>query len=282
MTGSVESLSSKAVDSAGNALSGAAAGASSYLKEALNSLKPNNTETTEDRRVRLRPYPGTEDYVYNIATGATTKTNLLNPRAKIGMMSVLAATNGMIFPTTPTITESHSVEYSSYDPVHSIARFNNYVRTQNVSLGVSGNFYVTNATEARYLMACIHFLRSVTKMDFGRESPHAGTPPPVLLFSGYGNYMFHDIPVIVKNINFNYRDDVDYIQVPLTGDDISDEYRSVAFFQKNTKERDKIWVPTEMMISVQLEQQTTGEYLTKEFSLSSFKRGDLLTKGGLI
>src|SRR5574343_349438 len=121
-----------------------------------------------DRRARLRPRPGAEDYVYG-----TLMT---------GIMSILRETNGMVWSITPTITESHSVRYSSYDPVHSIAKFNCYERTENVTLQVSGNFFVSNPTEARYLMACIHFLRSVTLMDFGRTSATAGTPPPVLLF----------------------------------------------------------------------------------------------------
>lgn len=225
-----------------------------------------------DRRARLRPKPGAESYVYGDATST-------------GLLSILRETNGLLFPSTPTINETHAVQYSSYSPTHSIAKFNSYERTDNVNIQISGDFNVTNATEARYLLACIHFLRSVTKMDFGATSQHAGTPPPVLLFSAYGNFMYNDIPVIIKGVNFTLEQDVDYIQVPIFGTSTDfgrDLLKVPDFYKIDTDKPERVWVPSRLTISLTLEQQTTGEWLINQFNLDSFKRGDLLTNGGII
>lgn len=241
----------------------------------------NNSEGNEvqpqpqrnlDRRVRLRPKTGAEGYVYG---------DDLQP----GLLTVLRQTNGLVFPVTPTINETHSVSYTSHSPSHSISKFNNYENTDNVQLQIVGDFHVTNATEARYLLACIHFLRSVTKMDFGTQSETRGTPPPILLFSGYGNFMYNDIPVIVKNVNFSFESDIDYVQVPLSGtqQQFQQSYQGLEqFYQLDTDKEHRVWVPTKLTISMTLEQQTTPEWLTNEFNLEKFKRGELLTKGGLI
>lgn len=229
-------------------------------------------ETTVDRRARLRPKPGASTYVYG-----DVRNN--------GLLSILRQTNGLVFPNTPTISETHAVSYSQYSPTHSIAKFNSYDSTENVSLQVAGDFFVTNVTEAQYLLACIHFLRSVTKMDFGRTSKTAGTPPPVLLFSAYGNFMYNDVPVIIKAVNFTLEPDIDYIQVPLIGEktDFKKDINEIRdFFNNLTVKSERVWVPQKLTISMTLEQQTTGEWLTNNFNLEEFKRGDLLTKGGLI
>ena len=230
-----------------------------------------STTQNLDRRARLRPKPGAETYVYG--------------DLQTGILSVLRETNGMVWATTPSIAESHAVKYSSYEPVHSIAKFNNYERTDNVNLQVIGEFYVNNATEARYLLACLHFLRSVTLMDFGRSALAPGTPPPVLLFSAYGTHMYDDISVIVKNVSWTMPADVDYIQVPTSGktQDFSYDLKSVSefFIKKKTEESDRVWVPTKITISLTLEQQPTADWVSKEFNLNKFKNGEML-KGGFI
>lgn len=255
-------------------LSGAATSLVSSIIDNVTSLldTPPPTENM-DRRARLRPKPGAETYVYGSAD------------TKGGLLSVLRYTNGMIFPTTPTISESHAVTYSAYSPTHTISKFNTYERTENVAINISGDYFVTNASEARYLLACIHFIRSVTKMDFGINSETRGTPPPVLLFSAYGNFMYNDIPVLIKGATFTMEPDVDYIQVPLFGNDSSmrgDMMSAQEFFRVDIDKPDRVWVPTRMTIALTLEQQTTPEWLINKFDLNSFKRGELLTKGGII
>ena len=66
-------------------------------------------------------------------------------------------------------------------------------------------------------MACLHFFRTVTKMNFGENDPNAGTPPPILLFNAYGPFVFNNLPVIVKQFTFSFPDDVDYVEVTVAG-----------------------------------------------------------------
>lgn len=221
-----------------------------------------------DRRARLKPRDGAEQYVY----GAQSEGQSL--------LNILRETNGLMWPTTPIINVTQSANYESLQPTHSIAAYNTFQSTANTEITVSGDFHVGNATDAYYLLACIHFLRVVTKMDFGRTSQTAGTPPPVLLFSAYGKFQFNDIPVIVKGTSFEYRDDVDYIQVPLESVQNFGYKNSLdpnnQFYDVFHEKENKVWVPQIMNINVLLEQQPTGNFVSREFNLNSFKRGDLL------
>ena len=224
-----------------------------------------------DRRVRLRPKSGAESYVYG-DIGSN------------GLLSILRQTDGMIWPSTPSINVTQAANYDESKITHSIAAYNNFESTQNTTITISGDFHVGNAQEAYYLMACIHFLRTLTKMDFGRTSPTRGTAPPVLILSAYGKYQFNDIPVIVKGTNFEYRDDVDYLEVPIdasAGEGFPGELTDKSvYYETFHKKEDKVWVPQVMNINVTLEQQPTGDYISKEFNLNEFKRGTLLLKSG--
>lgn len=166
-----------------------------------------------DRRVRLRPKDAAATYVYGD----------LN-RSQPSILSILRTTNGMVWNYTPTIRESRQVNYESQQPVHTNSGYNNYRNTNNTTLSVQGEFYAGTGSEAMYLLACITFLRSVTLMDFGRQAEQyhnpdfgvLGAPPPILLFSAYGRYMYNDIPVVVKSVSFDFAEDVDMVLVPLT------------------------------------------------------------------
>jgi hypothetical protein len=129
------------------------------------------------------------------------------------ILAPLSQTNGMVFPFTPTVDYSQGVDYSTMDPVHANQEFHAYVRTKAPTITVTGKFTAQNATEASYCLAAVHFCRVVSKMAFG-QSQQAGTPPPILLFSAYGEYMFNDIPVIMTNFSISLPEDVDYVNVP--------------------------------------------------------------------
>lgn len=285
-----------------------------------------------DRRVRLRPKDAAATYVYG-------DLNQSQP----SILSILRTTNGMVWNYTPTIRETRQVNYESQQPVHTNSGYNNYRNTSNTTLSVSGEFYAGTGSEAMYLLACITFLRSVTLMDFGRQTAQnhnpdfgvLGAPPPILLFSAYGRYMYNDIPVVVKSVSFDFADDVDMVLVPLTTQgtntaasstpggiistikkysnfetikqtainsvqakiassnslninvfnsktaDINAFYNSIRVNGIQNKEN-MVYVPQKMSITLQLEQQPTPDYMSKQFNLNSYKRGDLLRKGGFI
>lgn len=242
----------------------------------------------QDRRVRLRPKPAAENYVYGD----------FGDRSNPTLLSFLRPTQGLVWTVTPTISEQRSVVYETESPVHTNSNYNNYKNTTNTTFTITGEFYANTAAEAMYLLAAMHFIRSSTLMDFGRQAAVAqnqdlavvGAPPPILILSGYGRYTYNDIPVIMKSYNFVYTNDVDYIQVPLNSNDstfnISDKDTRYFFEQLRStgfmNQADEVWVPQKIMITIQLEEQPTPDYMTKKFNLNSFKRGELLRKGGFI
>ena len=96
--------------------------------------------------------------------------------------------NGIVFPYTPTINVNHSANYGTYDINQSVEQPHYYSMTPNVSIQLTAVFTANTAVEAEYMLACMHFLRTSTKSDFGAyrngiRRNDAGTPPPVLVFS---------------------------------------------------------------------------------------------------
>lgn len=224
-----------------------------------------------DRRARLRPKEDGKDYVYGSSEGEE------------GLLNLLRTTDGMVWPYTPTINQATQVDYSSYEPVHSNQEFMAYTRTKAPVITVSGTFTAQNPSEAQYMLACIHFLRSVTKMDTGLNATQAGTPPPVLLFSAWGQYMFNDLPVVVTSSTFDFQSDKDYVKVPdfPEGSPNFQAVSSVGVTEYNDKDQDT-WVPAEMLINVTMTVQNTPTRLTQKFNLKEFKTGSLLTDKGWI
>jgi len=137
-----------------------------------------------------------------------------------GPGNALRRTGGILFPYTPNISVAHQVDYSQYDLVHTNYQQNAYSRTRNPNIQVTAMFASSTPAEAAYTVGVMHFLRVVTKMNFGPGDPEAGTPPPVLEFSAYGNYNFRRIPVLVGSFNFIYEDGVDYIEVETAGETV--------------------------------------------------------------
>lgn len=203
------------------------------------------TEAIEtDTRVRLRAQPGRADDVY----GASDPENI---------MSILHETGGMLFPYTPTISVEQSVDYKTIDLVHANGDINAYSRTPSVSLNVTGKFTVQNQREGEYMIAVIHFLRTVSKMHFGESDPNAGLPPPVLYFHGYGPYMFNGLKVILKSHSFSLDDTVDYVDV------------------KTDEGRVTTRVPSMLTIALTLAVQQTPKRM-KAFNLEDFRTGHLM------
>jgi hypothetical protein len=135
-----------------------------------------------------------------------------------GPGSALQRTNGILFPFTPNISVAHQVEYSQYDLVHTNYQQNSYSRTRNPQIQVTGVFASQTPSEAAYTVGVMHFLRVMSKMNFGVRDNDAGTPPPVLEFSAYGTFNFHRIPVVLGSFQFVYEDGVDYVEVETSGE----------------------------------------------------------------
>lgn len=171
--------------------------------------------TRADQRARLTPR-GT---LYSGRNGASN-FNVTYDVPFNGPGTALRRTNGILFPYTPNISVAHAVDYGQYDLVHTNYQQNTYSKTRNPNIQVTATFASSTPDEAAYTVGVMHFLRIVSKMNFGARDPEAGTPPPVLEFSAYGAYNFNRIPVLLGSFNFIYEDGVDYVEVDTAGETV--------------------------------------------------------------
>lgn len=227
----------------------------------------------EDRRVRLRPMSrNANNVIFGDVTGNNARDNILAP-----LHPLSGKTNGLIFPYTPAVTYQYQADWAPQPLVHTNYEVQTYSRSYPTEITVNGLFTAQTEEEARYALAAIHFFRTVTKMYFGKTgaspifdqfgaagfSPAvtAGTPPPVLLFSAYGEGMFNDIPVVVKMFQHELLNDTDYVPV---------------IFQKNKT----AWIPVAFNIIITLGVQLNLRRTREEFNLDKFRTGELLGDKG--
>jgi hypothetical protein len=163
----------------------------------------------------------------------------------------------MVFPYTPNIRWGNDNDYQSLGLVHVNSDYSYFIRQQQMNISISGEFTAQNSREAEYMLACIHFLSSNSKMRFGATDPGRGLPPPILLLSGYGRFVFPDIPVLIKSWNVDYSNTVDNVEV---------RYNDQAY----------AFVPTKTTISVDLLVQKRPIDYLREFNLNRFRSGELL------
>ena len=152
-----------------------------------------------DWRVRLRLAPGAT-YLYK------------DTDAKNGILAPLAASNGVVFPYMPTISTSYNANYDQTDLTHSNYRGQFYKSSYVGDIQISGEFTAQDTAEANYLLAVIHFFRSVTKMFYGAKDAFRGTPPPLVYLIGLGQYQFNNQPCVVRTFNYSMPNNVDYIR----------------------------------------------------------------------
>jgi len=119
---------------------------------------------------------------------------------------------GVVFPYTPQIVVQTRANYNSMQPTHSNYAFQAYQNSSLDSISIVGTFTAQNEGDARYVLGAMHALRACTKMNFGSSS-YAGAPPPVLRLSGYGEYMFNDLPIVISSFFYTLNEDVDYLTV---------------------------------------------------------------------
>jgi hypothetical protein len=150
-----------------------------------------------DWRVRLTLAPSAQ-YLYNIAG---PKDILYPLKGK-----------GVIFPYVPQISVSYHANYAPTDLPHSNYKIYNYINSSVEAIQITADFTAQDISEANYLLAVIHFFKSVTKMFYGNDSnPIRGMPPPLCYLSGHGEYGFDNHPVAIQTFSLTYPNDVDYI-----------------------------------------------------------------------
>jgi hypothetical protein len=268
-----------------------------------------NTPAAADWRVRLRLAPNA-NYLYKVPAG----------NGGPGILAPLAATDGVVFPYTPAIETSYQAKYANYDLTHSNYRGYFYQNSSVENISIKGTFTAQDTREAAYLLAVIHFFKSVTKMFYGQDA-EAGTPPPLVYLSGFGKYQFNESPCVVTNFGYSLPTDVDYIRAngfnniglnmenrrnqssgPAIGGSLGtvvailDRLNNAGLSNGSLSNRpspsqvnqnvtnqtsiNSTYVPTKMEISITLLPMQTRNQVSKQFSLKSFANGSLLAGGG--
>lgn len=179
------------------------------------------------------------------------------------LLAPLTKTGGFVFPYTPTVLVSTSANYQSIHPVHTNYPYYSYQNSQVDQMTITGDFFVQNAAEARYWVAAIHYLRSVTKMNYGIDAD-AGQPPPVVRLDGYGDYVFNNVPVIINNFQFDMPKDVDYISTSVGATQLLGD------FDPGTSPTS--WAPATSIITVAVTPQYSRTSQST-FSLNKFVKG---------
>jgi hypothetical protein len=233
-----------------------------------------------------------------------------------GILQPLWPTNGVVFPYTPSIETNYTAKYDPYDLVHSNYRGYFYRSSSVGELQLKGTFTAQDTNEANYLLAVIHFFRSVTKMFYGQDG-QAGTPPPLVFLSGFGEFQYNNHPCVVSSFTYSLPTDVDYIRAGTmnnvgvnlenrrdlsSGPGLSGSLGKVSRLLNNLLGNGSLpnnpktsgpgknvnnattlnatYVPTKMDIGVTLLPMQTRNQVSKEFSLKDYANGKLLSKGG--
>jgi hypothetical protein len=120
--------------------------------EATAQDQANFKRDSTDWRVRLALAPGA-NYLY-----AADDPGILAP------LSQKTGTSGVIFPYTPIINVTYAANYTPQDIIHSNYKVYQYQNSSVDSVSITGTFTCQDVFEANYLLAVIHFFRSMTKM----------------------------------------------------------------------------------------------------------------------
>ena len=233
----------------------------------------------------------------------------LDPEIQQGsILWPLLETGGIIFPYTPIITTSYNANYNNYDLTHSNYRGYFYQNSYVGEVNIQATFTAQDTKEAEYLLAVIHFFRSVTKMFYGGKDAFRGAPPPLVFLQGLGEFQFNLHPCLVQSFNYNLPNDVDYIRarspningtnlqikrqrdiLPTSPFSASSARMSAAGVNKGAEQfspapptlgtKSPTYVPTKIDMTIVLLPVQSRQQVSTGFTMRQFANGDLLKKG---
>ena len=221
-----------------------------------------------------------QDFRARLQPKTSSANDILGPRNDASnILAPLYGTNGVLFPYTPSISTGNVADYDPSSFIHSNYGYNAYIRSYPKPISIAAEFTAQTTEEAMYLLAVLHFFRSVTKSYFG-VNPYnkAGTPPPVLVFNYLGDYQFNNVPVLVKDFSYTYDAGIDYVPVNTSGF-TSGRPASKAIQLPAGKSGGYTWVPTHLSVTVELDTQYTPIDLRNNFDLDKFRTGKLINRG---
>lgn len=273
-----------------------AGGSGQGISTALNNTRSTatkqdsaNFQQKPDWRARLSLAPNS-NYLYNV------------PKGQAGILAPLQSTDGVIFPYTPGISVTYSAGYEPSDLVHSNYKVYQYKGSNVDTVSITADFTAQDTTEANYLLAVIHFFRSVTKMFYGQDqNPNNGVPPPLCYLSGFGAYTFDAHPLVVTNFTYATPTEVDYIragsQTNQPGVNVAQQNPIVNTFnpsvsriatsglqpklpnfstQNSMINSEATYVPTKLQLQITCIPIVTRNDISNKFSLKEYATGALL------
>lgn len=255
---------------------------------APSNQNATNQQSNADWRVKLS-LADDQNYLYNL-------------KPDPGILAPLAKTNGVIFPYVPSINVVYNANYDATDIAHSNYKIFSYRQSSIDSISITGDFTAQDTNEANYLLAVIHFFKSVTKMFYGKDqNPKRGTPPPLCYLTGLGAFQFDKHPLVITTFTYSLPTEVDYIRASYyTSDEpgVSQAFNNTPYTPSPREVRlpqylkpggvqgppqwrtafptslEPTYVPTKMQIQITALPIVTRNDISKRFSLADYAAGD--------
>jgi len=176
-------------------------------------------------------------------------------------------TMGLVFPYTPDIDFNHTINYEETDILHSNLAVQHYKNTPPPTISLKADFTADTPKNGEYMYAVIHFLRSISKCEFGEtvaayssitgsgSGNREAVPPPILYLNGWGN-LIDNIPVVIKSFGISLGKDKHYVNVA----------------------KYNVWLPTDITISIQMAIQFNLDMYKHLFDLNDYKNMVLFGK----
>jgi hypothetical protein len=199
------------------------------------------------------------------------------------------------FQYTPQIEYSNDVKYDAYSLTHTNYQPYAYSRTENPTIGLTCKFSAHTKEHFDHSEYAIRFLRTYTKMNYGRTDTQRGQSPRILRFFAHGSPIFNKVPVVISKFSMTFPDDIDYVkgtfspdnklidatrdvkkpttEVPQAG---ADGVPEMIVTGQKTKE---FYLPVFFTINISLLMQPNIYKAVNEFNLEDFSKGALSSKG---
>ena len=177
----------------GQLISGAKSLASAVTGSNTSQARANNLVSKANTRQDVQTVSGTDD---------DFSTSRVVLRGKSG--------RSVIFEVPPSMGESRNVNYTEIgEGVRLPTSFLFYMGSSSRTFRLDSKFLSRTPQEADQTFRKIHLLKGWTVGDPNSQDLEINAPE-VLLLAAYGNSL-KNIPVVIRSLNIEYPDDVDYV-----------------------------------------------------------------------
>jgi hypothetical protein len=195
------------------------------------------------------------------------------------------------FQYTPQIEYSNDVKYDAYSLTHTNYQPYAYSRTENPTIGLTCKFSAHTKEHFDHCEYAIRFLRTYTKMNYGRSDNQRGQSPRILRFFAYGSPIFNKVPVVISKFSMTFPDDIDYVKGVFSPDNkLLETTRDVkkpstevpaegADKVPTMTKNNEFYLPVFFTINIGLLMQPNIYKAVNEFNLEDFSKGALSSKG---